>query len=77
MYSKEEVTMGEYDECPRCGRYRVAAFLSVFTRHNDDKRPDDWTRFLPWNWHGPLETDAFRTEECKNCGHKVHVEELD
>jgi len=77
MYSKEEVTMGEYEQCPRCERYRIGEFLIVFTSRNNDERPDDWTRFLPWNWQGPLETDAYQTKECHNCGHTAHVEELD
>lgn len=77
MYSKDEVTMGEYEQCPRCDHYQVGEFLIVFTMRNDDERPDDWTRFLPWNWFGPTETTAFRTAECKHCGRTVHVEELD
>lgn len=78
MMSKEEFPPGQtYGECPNCGKYRVAEFLIVFTMRNNDERPDDWTRFLPWNWHGPLESDAYKSHECKNCHKRVYVEELD
>lgn len=78
MMSKEEFPpMQTYSECPNCGKYRVAEFLIMFTSRNNDKRPDDWTRFLPWNWHGSLESDAFKSHGCKNCRHRVYVEELE
>lgn len=71
MYGKE------LGECPRCETYSVEEYLELHTVHQEEERPDDWRRFLPWNWFGPTETNAYVVEWCRNCRHKVDVREQD